>query len=60
VVDRPRTVEGVVVASRAEPLPRQCFPDPLVIDAAAAVTVAAEGAGQALAANLTPTRSLVR
>ncbi len=61
VVDQPRTVEGVVVASRAEPLTRQCFPDPLVIDvAAAAVTVAAEGAGQALAANLTPTRPLVR
>ncbi len=37
------------------------LPGPLVVDvAAAAVTVAAEGAGQALAANLTPTRPLVR
>lgn len=38
---------------------RQCFPGPLVVDVAAAA-VAAEGAGQALAANLTPTRPLTR
>ncbi len=61
VVDQPRTVDGVVVASRAEPLARQCFPAPLVVDVApAAAAVAAEGAGQALAANLTPTRPLLR
>jgi len=61
VVDQPRTVEGVVVASRAEPLARQYFPGPLVIDvAAAAAAVTVEGAGQALAANLTSTRPLVR
>jgi len=63
VVDQPRTVEGVVLSSRAEPLVRQCFPGPLVVDvdvAAAAAAVAAEGAGQALAANLTPTRPLLR
>jgi len=61
VLDQPRTVEGVVVASRAEPLIRQYFPGPLVIDvAAAAAAVTVEGAGQALAANLTSTRPLVR
>ena len=61
VVDQPRTVEGVVVASRVEPLARQCFPAPLVADvAAAAAAVTVEGAGQALAANLTPTRPLTR
>ena len=61
VVDQPRTVDGVVVASRAEPLARQCFPAPLVVDvAAAAAAVTVEGAGQALAANLTPTRPLTR
>jgi len=61
VVDQPRTVEGVVVASRAEPLARQYFPGPLVIDvAAAAAVVTVEGAGQALAANLTSTRPLTR
>jgi len=61
VLDQPRTVDGVVVASRAEPLARQCFPGPLVVDvAAAALLVAPEGAGQAVAANLTPTRPLTR
>jgi len=45
----------------AEPLAWQRFPGPLVVDVAAgAVIVAAEGAGQAPAANLTPTRPLVR
>ncbi len=58
VVDQPRTVEGVVVTSRAEPLARQCFPGPLVVDVAA--VAAAEGAGQALAANLTRTVHLAR
>jgi hypothetical protein len=61
VVDQSRTVDGVVIASRAEPLARQCFPGPLVVDvAAAALLVAPEGAGQAVAANLTPTRPLTR
>ncbi len=61
VVDQSRTVDGVVIASRAEPLVRQCFPGPLVVDvAAAALLVAPEGAGQAVAANLTPTRPLTR
>ncbi len=61
VVDQSRTVDGVVIAARAEPLVRQCFPGPLVVDvAAAALLVAPEGAGQAVAANLTPTRPLTR
>jgi len=61
VVDQPRTIDGIVVASRAEPLSRQCFPGPLVVDiAAAAAAVAAEGVGQALTTNLTTTRPLVR
>ena len=48
VVDQPRAVDGVVVASRAEPLARQYFPGPLVINvAAAAAAVTVEGAGQA-------------
>ena len=59
VVDQPRTVDGVVLSSRAEPLVRQCFPGPLVVDAAAAAA-AAEGVGQALATNLTTTRPLTR
>ncbi len=61
LLDQPRTVDGIVVASRTEPLARQCFPGPLVVDvAAAAVTVATEGAGQALTTNLTTTRPLTR
>jgi len=61
VLDQPRTVDGIVVASRAEPLTRQCFPGPLVVDvAAAAAAVAAEGVGQALTTNLTPTRPRTR